>query len=263
MKKNQAMYFPVYLDTKRHVERLSLEERGRLFTALYEFAVSGEYDEPENPATDMALSFMTAQMERDFDKLDKTREINTENGKKGGAPKNNQNAKKQPKTTETTKEKEEEKEKENNKEEYKYDNKDNNKKENKEKNTPPEGDASERELKEIVDSFNSICYSLPKVTKLTESRRCAVRSAKALLGDKDFAQLFGYVQRSDFLTGRKGGWRASFDWIMQPEHVIKILEKNYDDSGPKGFGSRGGFAARKNPYCLLDDIPAIADPPEL
>lgn len=230
-----------------------------MFTALYEFAVSGEYDEPENPATDMALSFMTAQMERDFDKLEKTREINSENGKKGGAPKNNRNAKKQPKTTETTKEKEEE----NNKEEYKYDNEDDNKEENKEKNTPPEGGAAERELKEIVDSFNSICYSLPKVAKLTESRRSAVRNAKAMLGDKSFAELFGYVQRSDFLTGRKGSWRASFDWIMQPEHIVKILEKNYDNGDTGGFGSRGGIAARKNPYCILDDIPEIADPPEV
>lgn len=84
----------------------------------------------------------------------------------------------------------------------------------------------------VVDCFNSVCVSLPRVQKLTDKRRKAIRSAAALLDDMTFEEVFGIVERSDFLTGRKGDWSCGFDWIMKPASLTKIIEGTYDNASP-------------------------------
>lgn len=85
----------------------------------------------------------------------------------------------------------------------------------------------------IINSFNSICKSLPKVIKLTEKRKKAITEVNKLLGDITFEQLFEKVDNSDFLSGRKGTWRSTFDWIVAPANTLKIIEGNYDDRKQK------------------------------
>lgn len=79
----------------------------------------------------------------------------------------------------------------------------------------------------VVDCFNSVCTSLPKVQKLTDKRRKAIRSAATLLDNMTFKEVFGIVERSDFLTGRSGSWSCGFDWIIKPANLTKIIEGNY------------------------------------
>ena len=82
----------------------------------------------------------------------------------------------------------------------------------------------------VIDCFNSVCKSLPKVQKLTEKRRRAIKNAHKLLGDVTFAELFAKVEQSDFLTGRTNKWNGcGFDWILQPSNLTKIVEGNYDN----------------------------------
>ena len=81
----------------------------------------------------------------------------------------------------------------------------------------------------VIESFNTVCTSLPKVQKLTDKRRKAICSAAALLDDMTFEDVFGIVERSDFLTGRSGVWSCGFDWIMKPANMTKIIERNYDN----------------------------------
>mgnify|MGYP000759535961 CR=1 FL=1 len=85
----------------------------------------------------------------------------------------------------------------------------------------------------IINSFNSICKSLPKVIKLTEKRKKAITEVNKLLGDITFEQLFEKVANSDFLSGRKGNWCSTFDWIVAPANTLKIIEGNYDDRKQK------------------------------
>lgn len=85
----------------------------------------------------------------------------------------------------------------------------------------------------IINSFNSICKSLPKVIKLTEKRKKAITEVNKLLGDITFEQLFEKVANSDFLSGRKGTWCSTFDWIVAPANTLKIIEGNYDDRKQK------------------------------
>lgn len=80
----------------------------------------------------------------------------------------------------------------------------------------------------VVNSFNSICVSLPTVQKLTDKRRTQMKSAKKILGEMSFEKLFRIVESSDFLTGRNGIWNCCcFDWILKPANLTKIIEGNY------------------------------------
>lgn len=86
----------------------------------------------------------------------------------------------------------------------------------------------------VVDSFNSVCVSLPKVKKLTDKRRKAIRKANLLLDDLSFESYFALAEQSDFLTGRSGNdWRANFDWVLEEKHLVKIIEGCYISESDK------------------------------
>lgn len=49
----------------------------------------------------------------------------------------------------------------------------------------------------------------------------------------DWEKFFIKISKSDFLTGISSDWKASFDWILKPANVVKILEGNYDNNKNK------------------------------
>lgn len=86
----------------------------------------------------------------------------------------------------------------------------------------------------VINSFNSTCISLPKIQKLTESRKKRIKSAYKQLENIKFEEFFKRVESSDFLTGRSGIWTGcSFDWILKPSNLTKIIEGNYDNKPVK------------------------------
>lgn len=94
----------------------------------------------------------------------------------------------------------------------------------------------------IMDSFNSICISLPKIKSMTDRRKKKINTRlKDLGGNVDLLEdIFHRVEASDFLTGRIAteDWIASFDWIIKnQDNLAKIMEGNYDNKGkPKQSG---------------------------
>ena len=86
----------------------------------------------------------------------------------------------------------------------------------------------------VMYSFNSICVYISKIDEMTDSRKQAVDNAAKLLGDITFEELFTRVRNSDFLSGKNGKWYGcSFDWILKPENLKKILSGAYDNPAPK------------------------------
>lgn len=83
----------------------------------------------------------------------------------------------------------------------------------------------------IVDQYNELCKSLPKVIKLTDKRRTAIRARWKEYKDIEiFRTMFEKAEASDFLTGRSSKWRVpGFDWLMEPSNMVKILEGSYDN----------------------------------
>jgi hypothetical protein len=83
---------------------------------------------------------------------------------------------------------------------------------------------------EIIEIFNSVCSDLPKVEKITDSRKKLIVARIKEHSLEEIGKVFNLVKESDFLSGRKSDWKASFDWIMNPKNFIKILEGNYKNN---------------------------------
>lgn len=88
----------------------------------------------------------------------------------------------------------------------------------------------------VVSLWNELCPSLPKVLRLSDTRRDKIRARLKEWGDGDKAiedarQLFVRMEKSDFLTGRSGRWKgASFDWLFDSRNNwVKVMEGNYDN----------------------------------
>ena len=88
--------FVLYIEYLKHIQKLSMEQRGELFTAILCYA-SGESIPELDAAADMAFSFIRERMDRDsaayMEKVEKRREA----GKLGGRPKANAYSEKQEK----------------------------------------------------------------------------------------------------------------------------------------------------------------------
>jgi hypothetical protein len=80
------VFFSLYLDYKQHLDLLSLEEKGEVLTAIYEFVTGGSVPEMSKSAA-ITFSFMQAQLERDEAKYNGICIENWANGILGGRPK--------------------------------------------------------------------------------------------------------------------------------------------------------------------------------
>ena len=109
-------------------------------------------------------------------------------------------------------------------------NKDKDKNKNKSSNKIDDNNALSCEC--VRDLYNEICTDLPKCSVLSEQRKKHIRArCQMLQTENDWRNLFRQVQSSDFLTGRSGSWRASFDWLVQSEtNCTKVIEGNYTNT---------------------------------
>lgn len=97
---------------------------------------------------------------------------------------------------------------------------------------------------EIVKVWNEVCVSLPKVLRLSDARRDKVKVRLKEWGGNNPEEMiakarefFNRIEASDFLTGRSGKWKASFDWLFDSRNNwIKVAEGNYDNK--RGGSSR-------------------------
>lgn len=88
---------------------------------------------------------------------------------------------------------------------------------------------------QIVDAYNQNCGSLPKATKLTEKRKRAIRTciAQGFTVD-EICEAFRKAASTPFLIGENDRfWRASFDFIIKPDNLQKIIEGAYGSAAPQ------------------------------
>ena len=86
----------------------------------------------------------------------------------------------------------------------------------------------------IKNLYNDIAKSLPKCLKLSENRKKHIAARWNEYGGdlETFVTLFTKAEASSFLTGNNDrGWAASFDWLMKPDNMTKVLEGKYDNKG--------------------------------
>ena len=93
------------------------------------------------------------------------------------------------------------------------------------------GEEKEAEkCQKIVDIFNSLCPSFPKVKFLSDSMKSGISKILEEFSESDISTAFQKCENSSFLKGNNPRkWKASFDWIIKPQNLSKILNGNYDD----------------------------------
>jgi hypothetical protein len=84
---------------------------------------------------------------------------------------------------------------------------------------------------EIIEAWNITAadLGLPKIVKLTadRKRKLAARCKDSTL--EEFQQALESIRRSKFLQGgNKDGWKANFDFFLQPKSFAKLIEGAYD-----------------------------------
>lgn len=117
----------------------------------------------------------------------------------------------------------------------------------------------------LMALFGARCPGLPKPGKVTRKREAAVR--RAIRGSPEretldwWRALFDRIAASRFLNGGGSrGWKADWDWILEEEHLERIVEGRYDDGArgrPKGREEDlGDYVARMMEEAGLDDVTA-------
>lgn len=86
----------------------------------------------------------------------------------------------------------------------------------------------------IKELFNKTCVSLSRVITISPNRKKAIAARwKEYGGELDtFKNLFTMTEESEFLKGKnERHWTATFDWLMKPNNMTKVLEGNYRNKG--------------------------------
>lgn len=90
------------------------------------------------------------------------------------------------------------------------------------------------DYQQIADMYNNTCVSFPRLTKLSENRKKAIKARLKIYSVEDFQKLFEMAEGSSFLKGQNNrNWSATFDWLIKDTNMAKILDGNYTDRTPE------------------------------
>lgn len=113
----------------------------------------------------------------------------------------------------------------------------------------------------IIDMYNEICTSLPKVTKLSEARKRQIKARLKSYSLEEIKEVFLQAESSDFLKGLKGNtsFKASFDWLIKESNFIKTLEGNYKNRNSSSTQTKTTFHNFTERTYSNDDMKALED----
>jgi len=201
----------VYADWQEQFDSLTDEEAGKLIKHFF------AYVNDENPTSDRLTELMfiplKKALKRDLRKYESYIDKQKSNGKKGGRPK-----------TQKTQAFLEKAKKADSVNVNVNDNVSDNDNDILLKKVTKGSDLS----KGVIEYFNGVCVNLPKVIKLTDKRKLLIVSREKEYCKDDLKKVIDLTAESEFMNGNNNnGWTANFDWIMQKQNFIKILEGNY------------------------------------
>lgn len=113
--------------------------------------------------------------------------------------------------------------------------------------------ALDRAISESVKLYNARAAKndWPQCQQLTDRRRAALKARLQDIGGLEgWKVALDRVELSSFLmgkterTGEHANWRFTFDFLLRPDHMAKLMEGGYADRiGSAGHGPRGAAAA--------------------
>ena len=109
----------------------------------------------------------------------------------------------------------------------------------KEKELDKERDKSRVDYELIARMYNDTCVSFPRIEKLSDARKKAIKARLNTYSIEDFKLLFEKAEASDFLKGANNrNWSATFDWLIKDSNFAKVLDGNYDNRNSKPSASK-------------------------
>jgi len=97
--------------------------------------------------------------------------------------------------------------------------------------TPPAENEPSLKPEHVVEVWNenAPAWGLKPIRKLTAGRRRKLLTRIRENSIDEFTEAISAIGRSSFLRGENGrGWRADFDWMLEPRNFTKLTEGNYD-----------------------------------
>ena len=96
--------------------------------------------------------------------------------------------------------------------------------------TVPVTESKTQKAQEILDLYHKTCPSLPKVMKLTDKRIKLVNARLKEYSVEQIKDVFEKAEKSNFLKNGSGTWKgADFEWILNTNNFVKIMEGNYQN----------------------------------
>ena len=231
--------FIMYDEYAQHFSLLSDTELGALMRAVFSYRLSGEVPELPDKAA-MAFSFIRLRLDDDARRYEETCKKNRQNGARGGRKKSEDVSEKsdrfseEPKRTDRFFEKPK-----------KPDNdidSDNDLDTDLDSDTDTEKQnriADAIDYRAVVEKYGQECPSLPAVKILSDKRKRAIKKLRD--NGVDLDAFFEAAENSDFLSGRSGKWSGcNFDWLMNYNNAIKVLEGAYRNTKNKDSPPDGG-----------------------
>jgi hypothetical protein len=86
-------------------------------------------------------------------------------------------------------------------------------------------------VKDIVDAWNELAEAkgLAKVVRVTDNRRKQIQARIKEYEPDDWSKALTAIYKSKFLCGENDrGWKADFDFLLQPKSFVKLVEGAYD-----------------------------------
>lgn len=202
--------FIIYDSWALMISQMPNEEAGQLIKKICKYEISGEY---ENGFTsvDAIFSMIKAKIDEDSEKYEEICQKRKESGSLGGKQKKANgkqmltNGKQMQSDTDTVSDTD--------------------------TDTDTKTDSKSISAKKILELYHEHCPSLPKVLKLSDKR---IKSANARYKEYSLEQItdvFDKAEASNFLKNGSGTWKgADFEWILNSNNFIKIMEGNYDNN---------------------------------
>jgi hypothetical protein len=239
-KNNKPKGYVIYPDQWKALKGLPLAKLGRVFQAVYENLNGMEGAENElKGSVRLAYDFLKVQFDVDVEKYDQLCELNRRKAKRRWEKKKHAD---DAAAFSAMHKKENEKEKENTNPTSSLSvDKENSLAAIKEiSDKSANSDAAAARLSKVDDEgwqrnfvyvFNNLVKdsNIPPINRLSNLR---LEKLRVLLKDfttKDIATVCGKAAASDFLNyrGTKHKFQATFDWLMEPENFLKVLEGTY------------------------------------
>lgn len=94
----------------------------------------------------------------------------------------------------------------------------------------------------FLDLYNESCPSLPRATRVTDKRRGSINAVIKEFGEDAVKEALLKVESCPHLVGKNDrGWRADFDWLINKNNLLKVIEGRYDQRKKLKEGDDGYY----------------------